>query len=496
MDIDNSMIELSQEAVVAGPEGGEFTITVNSSDDWRIAGFSDWVSFESESGKSGSALKMTVAPNEGKDPRTAEFKVFAGSAEKLLSVSSTPDMFIELAKNETISVRAEASSFTVGVKTNSPEVKISYSEGDETWISNTGKIEGFSGKTMYEFKTLRTDKYKPREAKVFFQLEGSDTVVETNLVQAQLDTVIIVEGSSIIKGIDAVDFELNVRSNVEFQSNFPDWIQQVDVTTSEVDDEGLKTTTYSLHCDATSGSRGENVRFTVKEGWYSKTVGKVLIKQQNPHPTFMTIPDKVLRNNLIELGWILLEDEESGKCEIISKGLESTSLIVAGDDSWNLLNVKSFDGLEQFPKLTSLTLKYMGTQHIDLSNMTNITSLSIISCQEVISLNTGDMPIKDLKFSVDDYGYQLAKEITVTSNKAENFDFSAAGYYIANFEELVSLDVTGMPNLKTLNAKRYTPGRWGNPDTPAQNFTTIFMTEAQKAAVAVECFDTVSVVVK
>ena len=98
--VDNSSVDLSELSVTAGPEGGEYTVNVTSSEGWRVSGLCDWVTLAADSGASGTPLRLTVAPNHTEKVRTATFKVFAGSAVKALLVTSNPAYVIELAGDE------------------------------------------------------------------------------------------------------------------------------------------------------------------------------------------------------------------------------------------------------------------------------------------------------------------------------------------------------------------------------------------------------------
>ena len=496
LDVDNSMIELSEESVIAGPEGGEFSVTVNSSQDWQIAGFSEWISFASETGKAGSALKMNILPNTGKEILTAEVKVFSGSATATLTITSNPNMYVELAKEETLNISSGESSFTIGVRTNCPDLEISYSDGADKWISNTNKIEGFSGKTMYEFTALKTDLFKARDAKIFFKVKGTENSVSADLIQAQLDTAIVVEGPKIIKGLEAVDFEMNVRSNVDFKYQLPAWVEEVSKNTGEKDETGLATTTFKLHCDKTAGSRGKVVEFMYLNSNYDNIhLGEVMIKQQNPNPVFCIIPDPVLRNILIGQEWVLPEDESIGKCEIIALGMEGTKLSITGKSSWDELDIKSLDGLEVFPKLNELYMTNCLFEDVDLSKMTNLTYVKMTNCSKVATCKLGSIPVKNLDIINDDYGHQAMETIVVSGENVENLDMHSFSYYIRYYEKLKTLDVTGLPNLKTLKAKRGIPN-WDNTISPATTFKTIIMTAQQKSTVSVDKFDTVSIEVK
>ena len=490
-----SQIELSDSSVVAGPDGGEFSITVTSSGDWRVAGFCEWVTPVNTEGPSGEKLTFKVDPNDGESARTAQFKVFSGDAVASFKITSRPTLFLELDKQEGIQLSSEAGVFSVGIRTNCPDIEVSYSEGDEQWLERVELIPDFVGKRMYKFSAKRTDLFKARTAKVFFEAKEQKTKVAMEVNQAQLDTVMIVEGPRIVKGLEAVDFELNVRSNVAYEENFPSWVIVKDKQISERDEKtGLTNTCYHLHCDAVPDTRGKQVQFTRKVGYHTEVLARVVIKQQVPDPVYCTIPDKVLRDVLIEQEWIVLDDEETGKCDILKKGLKGTKLVIEGN-TYNNYDIKTFDGLEDFPNLESIEITSSTVKDIDFSKTRKLKQVHFLNCPDIRTFHAGDSNIEDITITVNDFGYQKEKEIKVAGSHVKTFDFSAISYYIGYYEECAALDVTGMPELVRLKAKRGSSSFWGTIE-PAPRFKTIYMTSPQKNQVSVDKYDTVSIAIR
>ena len=85
-----SSLELTQETVEAGPQGGQFEITVTSAEEWRVQGSSEWCTLSPSEGVSGDKISVNVSANEGEQVRTAVFNVISGTVTRTLTVISNP----------------------------------------------------------------------------------------------------------------------------------------------------------------------------------------------------------------------------------------------------------------------------------------------------------------------------------------------------------------------------------------------------------------------
>ena len=474
---DNSSVEISETTIVAGPEGGDYTINVTSSEPWRVSGLCDWVTLSAESGQSGQPLKLTVSPIDGDEVKTTVFKVFAGSAVKALTVTLNPNFVIELAGEEAFSVVSDANSFTVALHSNVKDFNIQTPE----WIT-VGDIQEAFGKTLVGFNVKRSSEFKAREAKVTIGAEGVDGKAEINVTQAQRDTAFVEGEQSIIRGLEALDLSVKLRSNIEVKYDLPSWLQEVSAEESEKDDTGLSTKTLRLHADACGGSRAATVEFytRVQEGGSTRkqVYGSVYVQQQNPNPTFAVIKDANLKAALERAGWILAEPGKD-EAEILEDGLTATSLTLQGE-GWYSLNVDEISGLGAFPALESLTIKNATTKTLDLTDCKKLKTVSISDCSYFEVVKLGDAPVESLTIPTGTYDYFNATSLTVSGNHLKSLDISANIYdwYLSNYEQLTSLDVTGCPALTTLNCLR--KDSYGN--AVSEKFKSLYVTAAQKAA--------------
>lgn len=469
--------------IVAGPEGGSFQVNVTSSGDWRVSGLSEWVTLSTESGKSGQPLTFTVLPYEGDKARTVTYKVFSADAVEAVTITQNPLYTISLVSEETVNLNSDANHIAVSLISNVEDLEVDFG-GAEDWISMTAVSDAF-GKKIVEFDVVRSSEFKERTAVVTLGAAATDDVVTVTVNQAQRDTAFVVGEQKIVKGLEALSLDLVIKSNVDVTYSLPTWLSQTVTATTEKDETGLQSKSITLTADACGGSRSATISFRSS----NQTVGSVLIKQQNPNPIFADIPDENLRYYLESKGWIIPED--GIKCELVEAGISGTSLVI-GDENPNFYGsdpIKSIEGLESFPNLEKLTLGNIQVAKVDVSSFPKLNELKLINLMDVTEINTGSRPITDVTNVAGTYAYTTVKEIVIKGEKIQNIDFSAGGYYLW-YEEIESIDVTGCPELVTLNV--YRCNMWDEESS----LKYVYMTAEQKESVTVTKRDKVELVVK
>ena len=484
---DDSSISLSATEIPAGPDGGSFNVKVTSSENWRVSGLCDWVSFSATEGASGQDLVVNVLPNTSDAAQTAAFKVFAGSAVAVLTVTSSPSFVIDLLSDEAVRVGSDASSVTVSLKSNVPDLAIDFGGAD--WLSLERENEAF-GKRILTFAVARSREFKDRQGTIGISGEGLSTAVE--VTQAQRDTAFVTEGVSLIKGLEAFDQTLVIRSNVNVSYSLPSWLSETVVSTTDKDDSGLSSRTINVHADACGGSRASTVNF--RSG--SSNVGSIYIKQQNPNPVFAEIKDGNLASALENAGYILA-DPTTGKSEILEAGmtLESYTVNNMTASSYSVNGTSSIEGLEAFPALKTLNIGNCMVSSVDVSAFPALTSLTLLNLRYLSEVKLGDKDIATLSCTSSGYGYSLATSVTFSGTKVTNIDFSGSSSYIGYGYEtaLEWVDVTGCPALASLNTRRVSNSSWYSSQT---SLSKIYVTEAQASSVAFTKNDHTEVVVK
>lgn len=444
--ISHDSISVSADTLKFGPDGGTMDLKVTSSGDWRLSGLCDWVTPSATEGKDGATIVFTAEPCNGKEAQETSFKVFTGSAVKKIVVTSTPAYVVSLLSDEEVNIVSDGGSATVKLDTNVPELEYEYSGNGADWISFYQRSDAF-GMTMLQFNVSSSKVCKDRESTVTVKGEGRS--ISVKFIQAQRDSVSVAEERTVYD-LAARDVEFRVKSNIDFDYSFANWMTKISDTIGERGEDGLAERVIKVHLDESAASRFHTFEFS-KLG---KVYAKYTIKQQNPNPILCNISDKTLRTTLNDLGWIIW-DESSTECEVLEPGLTGTTLTLAGPSYYNILEVDTIDGLGAFPKLETLDISLCRVSSIDVSDSKSLKLLKMKRITNMQEIKTGDSPVTEVNFGTYKYDYLSKSTLTISGNNIENIYMNSTSYYISNgYEKLEELDVTGCPALTNLQAKR------------------------------------------
>ena len=469
--------------ILANAEGGEFSVNVASSGDWRVSGLADWVTVSAESGKSGEPVVFTVLPNDETVVRTATFKVFSAAAVQPVTIVQDPVYGMTLLSDAAVEFNADANKLYVKLESNIEE--FTYDFGGADWITFE-KADDVFGKKVLTFDVKRSQDFTSRETVLTLGGTNSTQELTVNVNQAQRDTAFVVGEQRYVEGLEAISLDLVIKSNVEVSYTFPSWLTETVGEEVESDENGLRSKSTNFSAEASAGSRSATISF--KKG--STVVGSVFIKQQNPNPVFVTIPDENLRYLLSSNGYLI---DDGGQCELLGAGMEATSLTI-GETNANMYSadpIASVEGLEGFPNLESLTLGNIKVSKIDVSNYPKLNELNLINLNWITEINTGNRPITNLTNVAGYYTYiQQPLNIVIKGENLVDIDYSVPydNWYV-DWEQLESIDVTGCPKLETLNVKR-------ENDYGQSALHTLYMTAAQKESVSVTKLDKTQIVVR
>ena len=468
--------------ILAAAEGGEFSVGVTSSGDWRVSGLADWVTVSTESGKSGEPVVFTVLPNTETTVRTATFKVFSAAAVQPVTIVQDPVYGLTLISDASVDFNADANKLYVKLESNIEE--FTYDFGGANWIAFE-KVDDVFGKKVLTFDVKRSQDFSSRTTVLTLGGTNSPQQVTVNVNQAQRDTAFVVGEQRYVEGLEAISLNLVIKSNVDITYSLPSWLKETVNATVDSDENGLKSKSVNLSAAASGGSRSATISF--KKG--STVVGSVFIKQQNPNPVFVTIPDENLRYYLQSKGLIV---DDGGQCELLADGVNATSLVIGetNPDMYSADPMASIEGLEGFPNLESLTIGNITVGKVDVSNYPKLNQLTLINLNSLAEINTGDRPITHIKNTPGQMTYIQVPHIVIKGQNIEDIDYSVINNYYVDMEyNLVSIDVTGCPKLKNINVTRY--NSWGE-----SSLSTLYMTAAQAASVTVSKLDKVEIVVK
>ena len=493
--LDTSAVSLSTNEIVSGSEGGNFDVTVTSSEDWRISGISDWVSTDKTGGKSGEKVTFKVEPSSSMVSDSVYFKIFAGSAVQKVKVKIAAGQVISLESDDKVELSSDANAIVVKLKTNIENLEYDFTDGGADWISFDQRSDAF-GFTTLRFNVKRSKSFTSRTSDIVLKgLNGKD--IKINVTQAQRDTILC-DNPAIVKGLDADNaIKLVLRSNVtpfiDFESS---WLTKVSETPGSKAADGLTDYTYVFSAPESKGSRVA-VLNCHKDNADGIIMRQFSIKQQNPHPILVNITDANLRKELSKQGWILTSGE-STECEVVDAGLTSTTLTLSGEYYYGL-QATVIDGLGGFPELTELILdKSRTVRTIDLTGCNKLKTVLAKTYSMLENVIFADSPVETFSLGDPSDSGLDSKSLTISGSKIKSIDVTCNSWMIAyGYEKCESLDVSGCPALTTLKAKREASSYNGAQCT----MKTIYVSAAQKAAIeagtiTVEKSDLSSYVVK
>lgn len=464
-------IEVSADTLKFGPDGGSLDLKVTSSGDWRLSGLSDWVRPSATEGKNGATITFTAEPGNSKAVKESSFKVFTGSAVKKVVVTSSPAYVVSLLSESETNVVCDGGTVNVKLDTNIPELEFEYSGDGADWIEAGSRSDAF-GMTMQQFTVKKSRLFKNRESVV--TIKGAGKSVDVKFVQNQRDTIFVEGNRTVFENLNERDFELKMKTNIDYTVDLANWMTNAGETVGATGEDGLTEKTLKIHMSEAAASRS----YTIKISGNGKEYVRYTLKQQNPNPVLVRIPDAVLRSKLTELGWII-GDESSDECELLEAGLTGTSLSISSTSTWNTININDLTGLEAFPKLETLTLAGLTATSIDLSAVKTLKYVTINRIQHLTSLKAGEA-LTTVDFTGYSYDYMDASLLTVSGTGIETIKANSSSYYISyGYEKLATIDVTGCPALKNLQVNR-AYNRYGSVTCYLK---TINVTAAQKAAI-------------
>ena len=449
-------VQLSTNEVAAEPEGGVYDIVVTSDSDWRVSGLCDWARPLNESGKSGETLKIEVDPSNSKEILSTQFKVFSGSAVQTVTVTSNPSFVIELLSGDKLSFKSGGSSFSIKLDSNVPDLESVFTGDGADWIMFRERTEAF-GRVILKYDVLANETYKTRTTELTIKGRGKESGKIT-VSQNQLDAIVTDTPKIVHEGIDAGELSFEVRANVDFTFNLPDWLELKSNVKGSEEADGLTPYLITLAFGATEGSRITSIDF-ISNGVILLPIS---IKQQDPNAILFDITDKVLRQELNKKGLILSSDA-STECELLGSGKTVESITLQG--GWyDKLAIKTSDGLGNFPELASLHIERANVETIVLSDCKKLTSLTLSEAEKVSTIELGSCPVTSfVTFQDSGYAYDFfsSPSFTISSENLTEINISSRSSNMAYSGLCKTADVTACPKLTVLKANMYYSGYYG-----------------------------------
>jgi len=442
----NATISLSTHVIQMDRNGGDATVTVTSSGDWRLSGLSDWAHPSATSGKSGDVVTFAIDANKLDEKRTAAFKFFTGAAVASLQIESEYAYTMDLLSDESMLISKEKSAVTVELKTNIADPVITYSDNGDEWLAFDQRND-FGGKTYLVFTAAENKAYKSRSAMITISSPLTAEPVNVQLTQQQTDAL-IVESNTLIYDLAARTISFDIQSNIEYKTSISSgeqWITEQSVSKPQAGNDGLSTATVTYKLAEASVSRGGTIRIAATGSRLSKEVSVI---QKDPNAQTVNIPDKALREACLYNGWIIYIEEES-RYIILEDGVNATSF-----EYYDWPGIEDLTGIENFTNLTSIELGYCeDMEKVDISGLHNISSLTLEEMYNCEEYNLGDNPIT--RFDAGGkYSYSERESLKIIGSKVEHIDLGLASGSTTRRDCVTSIDVSECPALTTLNASR------------------------------------------
>lgn len=446
-DVSNATISLSTPIVQMDKNGGDATVTVTSSGDWRLSGICDWAHPSTTSGKNGDVVTFTIEPNPLGEKRVGTFKFFTGSSVALLQVESSSNFILDLLTDNNLNLSESENIVKIELNTNITDLNdITFSDDGEQWLTFDRRND-FAGKSTLVFNANKNETYKNRSTTVTIKSPLVAEAVAVNVNQKQTDAIII-ETGTLIYDLTARTVSFDVRANVEYNISVikgDNWITNQSISAPQIGDDGLSKRVVTYQLPEAPDARKGAIRVSQTNNTLSK---EITIIQKDPAIQPVEIPDKTLRTLCEKKEFIL--QLEGNQCIILKAGLDANILTNSSDDG-----IYDLTGIENFPNLTTLNLGYFYGEKLDISGLHKVSSLAFeySYAQECKEFNFGDNPITSfgVKEEYDDfyYLYSYADSFKFISSKLETLDLRADyGDYVT------SIDVSECPSLTTLNANR------------------------------------------
>lgn len=332
------------------------SVVVESSAGWALIGRTDWCHPSVTEGTSGETVTFTADVNSGADSRTTEFSFVCGSKTVKLHVMQKQTDAIELYKDE-FSIPASGGQIVVRASA-TDEVSVNIPDEYSGWIelaSDSGTASAASGNVVtkgmdlnvFYFNINETDKYNAREGRIAFT-SGANTVWAEISQDKKIE--LSVDNASYSVGPDGGTVTVTVRTNLPYSVDVPQttssWLTpNLDPDSSEAPDDLVTRTEKFVAGPQSEMSRAGRITLTSLEGNLTTTF---FIIQKGSSPKVIEIQDENFRKALDELAFVITEGYTDTRCELSDLGQNSTEMNVSGK------NIRSIDGISNFPNVTTL----------------------------------------------------------------------------------------------------------------------------------------------
>lgn len=435
------------------PVDGTNVVRVTSSGAWRLTGRKTWCTPSAVEGKSGDAVTFTADANPSSEPRSEVFTFICGGSTARLLVTQANDKIVECSEDR-FDLDSEGGLIRLRMESNVEGFTAEIDPVATEWITPfTGASETRAMQTFYKYyRVAANDTYYPRSGSIVLSGEGLEPR-SLPVHQAQTD-MLRVDGETEYKGeLTAGQMRVTVWSNIPFEVVIPEkdrsWLH-LEAPVEEPREWSSQELVFNLDAADEFRTSLVELRTGIDE------LNQALFFQQG-EAKLLQFPDDVFREYLLGLGYIMA----SGDGYLLtSEGAAATALDTY-TTLWSKGGIASAEGIEAFTNLTTLNCGYGRLRALDIST-TKVADLSKCVPNALETLHVGpnvttvnfgsssawsDGKLYDYTTKSGSYPYSyywsqslvLSGENITTVNLWRN--------------KLTTLDVSGCPNLQTLDCR-------------------------------------------
>lgn len=418
--------------------GTEFTVTVSSSGEWRLAGKKEWCHPDVTEGAAGAEVRFTVDENPGYESRSVVYTFMSGGKSCKMTVSQQGGVVVE-SEEDRYEVASAGGEFRIRIDANVPlswEIDPSCSD----WVSDTTPVTraGMPERSYIYLTVAENTTYAAREGLLRVTGEGAD-VREITVAQLQNDAVLVDSDAYPVEpegGVVTVQVDANVDYAIEIPAEAASWCRHT--SSEEVSAEGpLRRTLETFEVDAASMTRNAVVVLRAVEGAAKADVNiSQIVESDAP---IVEVPDANFRNFLLQKGYVVAAD--GTKCQLTDAGMELQAMDCSG------LEIESLAGIEGFTKLASLNFSNNKVKKVDLSANTMLGDLKFAT-NPVEEMNLGDAPV--MRVDVSGTNLQIGENWweLVYPTKFTLISSQPIEVVLGANSACAKFDLTQVPNLK------------------------------------------------
>lgn len=428
--------------------GTEFTVTVRSSGEWRLAGKKEWCRPDVTEGVSEAEVRFTVDENPGYEPRSVVYTFMSGGKSCKMSVSQQGGVVVE-SEADRYEVASAGGEFRIRIDANVPlswEIDPSCSD----WVSDTTPATraGMPERSYIYLTVAENTTYAAREGLLHVTGEGGQTR-EITVAQLQNDAILVDSDTYPVEpegGIVTVQVDANVDYTIEIPAEAASWCRHT--SSEEVSAEGpLRRTLETFEVDEASMTRNAVVVVRAAAGEATADVNiSQIVESDAP---IVDVPDASFRSFLLQKGYVVAAD--GTKCQLTDAGMELQEMDCSG------LKIESLKGIEGFTELVSLNFTNNMVKEIDLSANTKLSDLKF-ETNPVELMNLGDAPvmlvdISGTKLQVGEKWWEMVYPSKFTLISSQPLEVKAGDNCVCT-----KFDMTQVPNLKRIDVSYITYG--------------------------------------